>query len=145
MPSGRWLNHFFEICEAVAKMSEDNSSGIGCVITKDRVILATGYNGHPRGVKHRDFVSGDPEKYLYTEHAERNAIYNAARIGVSLVGAELYVLGRPCADCARGIIQSGIRRVYIKTEYQLHKRWKASCDAALIMMGEADIEIILGK
>lgn len=75
---------------------------------------ATGYNGLPRGVSDADearFDRASGEKFFWGEHAERNAIYNAARIGVSLQGCTIYVTRFPCADCARAIIQCGIERV----------------------------------
>jgi dCMP deaminase len=77
-------------------------------------IRSTGYNSLPRGI--RDDVPERlerPTKYLWMEHAERNAIYNAARCGTPLEGCTLYVEIMPCMDCARAIVQAGIREVII--------------------------------
>jgi len=77
-------------------------------------VRTTGYNGLPRGVSAQEdtrFDRASGEKFFWIEHAERNAIYNAARTGVSLVGCTAYVNRFPCADCGRALIQSGIAQV----------------------------------
>lgn len=105
-----WDRRFMALAEAVGQWSKDRSRKVGCVIVGERrEILSTGYNGFPRGVNDDvDERHARPAKYLWTEHAERNAIYNAARIGVSLTGATIYVPWYPCSDCARAIAQAGI-------------------------------------
>lgn len=110
-----WNARFFLLCDMIASWSEDASRKVGSVIVgPSNEIRATGYNGFPRGVdntlsKRHDQTSG--EKYLWFEHAERNAIYNAAASGVETTGCSLYVNSFPCADCARAIIQSGITQL----------------------------------
>lgn len=95
-----------------AMRSEDRSSWIGAVIVgKDKEIISTGYNGFPRGVKVTEERMERPAKYAWTEHGERNAIYNAARTGACTKGATMYTHGIPCMDCARAVIQAGITRV----------------------------------
>jgi dCMP deaminase len=77
-------------------------------------IRGTGYNGFPRKVSAHDearYSRENGEKYLWFEHAERNAIYNMARAGTSTLGCRVYVDNFPCADCARAIIQSGIVQI----------------------------------
>jgi dCMP deaminase len=64
-----------------------------------------------------------PEKYLWMEHAERNAIYNAARVGIPLKGCVIYMDGIPCMDCARAIVQAGIKE--IRANYEEHQKWKS--------------------
>lgn len=92
-----------------ASWSKDPSRKVGAVIvTQDQQGVARGWNGAPRGCEE---VHERPRKYLRTEHAERNAFYNAARIGVATRGARLYSTLYPCADCARGAIQCGIVEV----------------------------------
>ena len=107
-----WHARFMGLCDQVSEWSEDPHFRVGCVIVDARhVVLATGYNGFPRGVQGNDsrrFDRESGEKFFWFEHAERNAIYNAASVGVPLSGATLYVNRFPCADCSRAIIQSGI-------------------------------------
>lgn len=110
-----WTRRFMQLCDHIANWSEDRDFQVGCVIVgpEAREIRATGYNGLPRRVladgARFDRASG--EKFYWFEHAERNAIYNAARAGVSLAGCTAYVNRFPCADCGRALIQSGIVRL----------------------------------
>ena len=96
----------------IASWSEDSSRKVGSVIVgANNEIRATGFNGIPRGVNgSRDdrHSRASGEKYLWFEHAERNAIYNAASTGTPISGTRMYVNSFPCADCTRAIIQSGI-------------------------------------
>ena len=105
-----WDSRFMRLALHIATWSKDRSRKVGCVIVgTSNEIRATGYNGFPRGVD--DDVNerhNSDLKYKWTEHAERNAIYNAARAGVSLDGCRIYIPWFPCADCARAIIQIGI-------------------------------------
>ena len=110
-----WDEYFINIAEQVKLKSKDIKTQIGVVIVgKDNEIVSTGYNSFPRGIN--DDVEERqerPEKYFWFEHAERNAIYNAARIGVSTKDCTLYLSHWfPCADCARGIINAGITKIY---------------------------------
>ena len=113
----KWDRRFLALAEHIAEWSKDDSTKVGCVITtQDRRIISTGYNGIPRHLS--DNKDKFPErwdrnlsKYSFFEHAERNAIYNAAYAGVKLQGSTLYTSLAPCMDCVRGIIQSGIHRV----------------------------------
>lgn len=106
----KWDKRFMEVAKLIATWSKDRSRKTGCVIVGPLgEIRTTGYNGFPR------FVNDDveerhqrPAKYLWTEHAERNALYSAARIGVAIEGCTAYVPWYPCMDCARSLIQSGI-------------------------------------
>ncbi|QFT34199.1 deaminase [Roseibium porphyridii] len=111
-----WTKRFMTLCNHIAEWSEDPDFQVGCVIIspEGHEIRSTGYNGFARGVKsdqpaRYDRKSG--EKFFWFEHAERNAIYNAARSGVSLAGCTLYVNRFPCADCGRAIIQAGIPHI----------------------------------
>ena len=112
-----WVDYFYNIAEQVKEKSKDERTKIGAVIVgKDKEIVSTGYNSFPRGID--DWKSERqerPEKYYWFEHAERNAIYNAARIGVSTKGCTMYLTcGMVCADCARAIINAGIVRIFLK-------------------------------
>lgn len=113
-----WDTYYLNICRNVAARSKDPNTQIGCVIVGPaREIRSTGYNSFPRGI--RDDVPERlerPAKYLWMEHAERNAIYNAARAGTSVDGCSIYVEIMPCMDCARAIVQAGIKEVVISRE-----------------------------
>jgi len=108
-----WDQRFIELANHIAGWSKDRSRKVGCIIVgPHREIRATGYNGFPRGIDDDvDARHERPAKYQWTEHAERNAIYNAARVGVSLDGSTIYLPWYPCVECARAIIQAGIAAV----------------------------------
>jgi dCMP deaminase len=142
-----WTDYFLNIAEQVKLKSKDESTQIGAVIVgEDKEVLSTGYNSFPRGLddslKERQ---ERPEKYFWIEHAERNAIYNAARIGVSLKNSVIYLTsGLPCMDCARGIVNSGIRTVYCKQicTTKNKEKWVESQTKSLQLLNECGVEII---
>lgn len=106
-----WDAYFMGMAEYVCTKSKDRSTQVGAVIvgTDGNAVLSTGWNGFPRGVDDEpDDRHLRPAKYQWTEHAERNAIYNAAREGVRLKGSTIYVTHMPYCDCARALVQSGI-------------------------------------
>lgn len=110
-----WVEYFRNLAHNVKLKSKDEKTQVGAVIVgKDKEIVSTGYNSFPRGIKDNKKERQErPEKYFWFEHAERNAIYNAARIGVSTKGCTMYLTcGIPCADCCRGIINAGIVRIF---------------------------------
>lgn len=112
--SHAWDKKFLKLAAEIATWSKDPSRQIGAVaIGPNRNILATGYNGFPRGVYDtEDRLTDRNEKYKFIVHAEMNCIYNATHNGVSLDGAHLYVHGLPvCHECAKGVVQVGIARV----------------------------------
>jgi dCMP deaminase len=147
MSRGKWDTHFLNLCKEVASMSRDPSTKTGCVVVRpDKSIASTGFNGFPRGVDdNKEKRYERPFKYLFTEHAERNAIITAARHGVSLEGCTIYVTGPPCAECTRTIIQSGINEVVWPEDNPFEKnlevvsRWKDSLTASHEMMEEAGV------
>lgn len=128
------------MAELVASRSEDLSTHVGCVIVgPDMEVRSTGYNGMPRGVKATPERLQRPEKYLWTAHAEVNAVGNAARTGVSLLGCTAFVTHMCCDDCARLLIQAGIKEVVIgagKTSMPEDK-----FDAAQTMFFEAGVQV----
>jgi dCMP deaminase len=113
-----WDDYYLSTCKIVATRSKDPNTQIGCVIVGPaHEIRTTGYNSFPRGI--RDDVPERlvrPAKYLWIEHAERNAICNAARCGTALEGCTIYVEVMPCMDCARAIVQAGISEVVVSGE-----------------------------
>lgn len=121
----KWDNYFLGMVDYIATASKDQSTKVGCVIVDaDRRILCTGYNGMTYGMDDDDPEKHKrPQKYSYFEHAERNAIYNAARNGIPVKDGILYVGWIPCINCARGIVQSGIQEVVIKDVSYGWDRW----------------------
>ncbi len=113
-----WDEYYLAICKVVGARSKDPDTQIGCIITgPSHEIRSTGYNSFPRGI--RDDVPERrvrPVKYLWIEHAERNAICNAARVGTPLEHCTIFVEIMPCMDCARAIVQAGIRTVVVSQE-----------------------------
>jgi dCMP deaminase len=105
-------------------------------------ILAQGYNGFPRGIADSDErLHNREEKYKFTVHGEMNCIYNAALNGTSLDGADMYVYGLPvCSECAKGIIQIGIRRVFTCYPVSIGEKWYESNKLTTQMFNEADVE-----
>lgn len=102
--------------------------------------LSSGYNGMPRGIKEHPERWERPAKYMWVEHAERNAIYNASRRGTPIENAIMVVNKFPCADCARSLIQAGIKHV-ITTEPTDEPRWNESWAVASEMLNEANVSV----
>ena len=114
----KWDKRFLGIAYEISTWSKDPSRKIGAIAVRDRKILATGYNGFPKGIEDTEERYNDREtKYQYVVHAEMNCIYNAAENGISLKDSTLYIYGLPvCGDCALGIIQAGVSRVVAVSE-----------------------------
>lgn len=140
-----WDDKFIELSNHIAQWSKDtNSKNSAIIVDQDNIVLSMGYNGFPRGCDDSVALRYErPAKYLFTEHAERNAIYHAARHGVSLKGCSMYVTLFPCADCARGLIQAGITRLISPTPDTTHERWGEHFKTSIIMLDEAKVETIL--
>ena len=141
-----WTDYFLNIAESVKLKSKDESTPIGAVIVgKNKEVLSTGYNSFPRGLDdNRPERQERPEKYFWMEHAERNAIYNAARVGIPIDGSSIYLTsGLPCCDCARAIINSGIKKVYSKKECTTKnkEKWGDHQSKAFLMLKECGVEI----
>lgn len=148
MFSEKWHYRFMEVAELVKTWSKDTSTKVGAVVVgPDREIRSTGYNGVVRGVE--DDIPERlerPTKYDFFEHAERNAVYNACLIGASLKGCVIYVTAMPCPDCARAIIQSGIKMVVTRKveidENSPTGTWRDKLVYSEQMFREAGIECI---
>jgi dCMP deaminase len=142
-----WPEYYLAIAESVKIKSKDIRTQIGAVIVgADKQIVSTGYNSFPRNiVDDNEDRQVRPEKYFWMEHAERNAIYNAALNGVSTKGTSIYLTcGIPCSDCARGIINAGIKKVYCKEEDTTKNRehWDEHAKRSMEMFTEADVDVI---
>ena len=140
-----WDEYFIGLCLEIAKRSKDRSTKVGAIIIgPDKEIRSTGYNGMPRGVNDDVEERNErPKKYLYYEHGERNAIFNAARVGIPTKGCTLYVTSIPeplpiCSDCARAIIQAGIIEV-VAGSLAAPERWRDSVEAAKEMFHESGV------
>ena len=123
-----WDEYFMEITELVAKRSTCLRRKVGAVVVKDKRILTTGYNGPPTGLKHCDELggclrdklgipSGERMELSRAVHAEQNAIIQAAKYGISIDGATIYVTNHPCFICAKMLINAGIKRIVYKEGY----------------------------
>ena len=133
-----------ELCGLVKTWSKDRSRKTSAVIMDScgDTIVAIGWNGFPRGIDDEVEARHErPAKYLWTEHAERNAIYNAARKGVSTLGCLMFMPWYPCADCARAIIQAGIFEVYCVEPDWDDPRWADDFKVVKEMLDEADVAV----
>lgn len=117
-----WTDYFMGIARTVSKRSTCLRAQHGAVLVRDKTILATGYNGAPRGLTHCNEVGvcdrekngvspGREYERCKSAHAEQNAIAQAARVGVAVEGATLYITGLPCAICAKLLVNAGIVEV----------------------------------
>ena len=122
-----WDDYFMEMAELAATRSTCLRRNVGAVIVKDNRVIATGYNGTPKGITHCSEVgclrerlgvpSGQRHELCRGLHAEQNAIIQAACTGASVEGATLYCTTQPCAICTKMIINAGIKRIVIKESY----------------------------
>ena len=149
----KWDKRFLQLAFTIAEWSKDKSTKTGAVVVgHKKEIRAMGYNGMPRGVN--DDVEERQErplKYSYFEHAERNAIYNACFTGTMLDGCTMYATHPPCCDCARAIIQSGIKRVVSTNnmggkagrnfDKSGNQNWRQTCDDSIKMFKEAGVAL----
>jgi len=117
-----WDDYFLNLATAASTKSKDPRCRVGAVVvSRDRLVLSTGFNGFARGVDDADsLLANTSEKLKMICHAEENAIINAARIGVALEDATIYVTKFPCLSCCNAIIQAGIKRVYTHD----HRYWR---------------------
>ena len=136
----KWSDRFMELAEHVAHWSKDPSTKVGCVIVdKQNRVVSLGFNGFPRGVRDHDLRYMDKEtKYLFVAHAERNALDNAP---LSVEGCTLYSPLLPCNECAKSIIQKGIKKVisYYPTEDRPNLNWEITKQMFL----EAEVQLYL--
>ncbi len=139
----KWNNRFLELASVISTWSKDPSTKVGAVITKDKFIVSTGYNGFARGVDDDIEKYNDRNlKYKMILHAEENAIINTK---VDLYGCFIYVYPvPPCSLCAAKIIQSGIKKVIsFNPNKDFQKRWINDVNIAKKMFKEACVELIL--
>ena len=122
-----WDEYFMGVAMLSGMRSKDPNTQVGaCIVSDKHKILSMGYNGFPTGCSDDDFPwvrEGDDNKYFYSTHSELNAILNYR--GGSLEGSTIYVTLFPCNECAKAIIQCGIREVVYDsgTGYSSKRRW----------------------
>ena len=154
MQRTNWKEIFMTMACVMSMRSPDKSTKVGAVVVNEsNVVLAMGYNGWCRGIE--PWSDDDPRherplKYLHTEHAERNAIYNSARQGTSLENCTMYVTLMPCMDCARAIVQVGITKVIVHQDgtdayneaygFDEH-RWTVDHAEAIQLFQDAGVEL----
>ena len=119
-----WDKYFMGVAELSAKRSKDPSTQVGaCIVDTRQRIVGVGYNGFPEGCSDEELPWGKEGdfldvKYTYVAHAELNAVLNAT---TNLEGSTIYVGLFPCNECAKVIIQSGIKEVVFKRDYYANK------------------------
>ena len=138
----KWDHRFMRIANEVSWWSKDPGTKVGAVLVIDRRIVATGYNGFPKGV--RDL----PERYdnrdtklSLTVHAEVNAILNAAKNGASTDGSTLYTTFAPCVHCSIAVVQAGVTRVVAPNFLFAPERWRTNFAMGNDVLREAGIEV----
>jgi dCMP deaminase len=138
----KWDLRFLRLADQIATWSKDPSRGVGAVIVSPaRQILATGFNGLPRGVEDRSDRLERPAKYDLIVHAELNAIIQCARHGVSPLGCTVFTTFSPCVSCAIAMVQAGIARV-VTWEPELDgadAHWLESIRKAQAVLGESGV------
>ncbi|KKR70084.1 MAG: CMP/dCMP deaminase zinc-binding protein [Candidatus Nomurabacteria bacterium GW2011_GWB1_40_7] len=130
-----WDEYFLNLVELVGTRSTCDRGKSGCVIVKDKRVLSSGYIGSPMNTTHCDDTGHEMHTVIHedgtksrhcvrTVHTEQNAIVNAARFGIALDGATIYVHMTPCYTCAKMIINAGIKRVVCNLDYHAGERSK---------------------
>ncbi|MCH9779828.1 MAG: hypothetical protein K0U36_00910 [Alphaproteobacteria bacterium] len=144
-PRDDWDTYFVRMLYCIVARSIDpRTNTAALIVSPDHSVLATGYNALPRGLDEKIVARlQQPAKKDYIEHAERNAIYEAARRGQALQGAFMYTMFLPCTACMRAIIQCGIRRLTIHANHIGNKDYATTPRhaATLEMMREVGIEL----
>lgn len=139
-----WDKRFLDLAEHISKWSKDPSTQVGAVAVRDRRILATGYNGFPRGITDTKILLEDREaKLLRTVHAEANIVAQASRHGVSLENAWIYIWPfLPCANCCTLLMQAGVSRIVVP-DRPIPDRWKTSFSTSVDLLKEAGVTLFL--
>lgn len=140
----QWDSWFMKQVYLVAEKSKDPSTKFGSLIVKDNHIISSGFNGFPIGVNDLPDRYNDRElKYKFVVHSEANAVLSAARFGIATLGTTLYTQTIPCHDCAKCVIQGGIKEIVVHTKWPAmnHSSWKESMRISGIMLEESGVKI----
>lgn len=141
-----WSDKYIKLAKEISTWSKDPSTKIGAVVVgADGQILSQGFNGFPRGIKDsEERLNNRERKYELVVHGEMNAIYNASLNGVSLKDSTIYVYGLPtCNECAKGIIQVGIKKVVAMRPAKYNSDWDKSNKNAAALFKEADVTYLI--
>lgn len=140
-----WQKYFIEMAYLVSARSTCLRRKVGAVVVRNNQVLSTGYNGAPKGVPHCSVTgcireqlnvpSGERHELCRGVHAEQNAIIQAAVNGTSIQHGELYCTTQPCVICAKMIINSEIKRIFVAESY--------NDPMALEMLAQANVELVL--
>ena len=146
-----WDEYFMQMAELTAQRSTCLRRHVGAVIVQDKHVVATGYNGAPKGVAHcaelggclrekMGIPSGERHELCRALHAEQNAIIQAATLGHSIEGASIYITHQPCVICAKMIINAGIERIVVREGYpdELSVQILKEAGLKIVMLGEKD-------
>ena len=144
-----WDEYFMEMALLTAKRSTCLRRSVGAVIVQEKHIIATGYNGAPKGIPHCEEIggcireqqkvpSGERHELCRALHAEQNAIIQAATLAQSIEGATIYITHQPCVICAKMIINAGIKRIVVREGYpdQLAVDLLAEAGLKIVMLGD---------
>ena len=123
MIRANWEQYFMNIAKEVASRSTCDRKHVGALIVRDKTILSTGYNGSIRGMPHCDDIGHIMENNhcVATIHAETNAILQAAKNGVMIDGAEVYLTASPCWPCFKILANAGIKKIYYGEFYRAER------------------------
>ena len=139
----KWDHRFIRIANEVQSWSKDPSTKCGCVLVKDRRILSTGYNGLPANLSDSLTRYQDRAYKLATIiHAEKNAIFNAAKNGSTTEGSTAYVTWPPCSQCSSALIQAGVSKVVCPDPNTAPERWKTNFKIANELLYEAGVTVL---
>jgi dCMP deaminase len=143
-----WDEYFMGIAKLTSERSTCLRRKVGAVIVRDKQVVATGYNGAPKGIAHCDekggclreklgVPSGERHELCRALHAEQNAIIQAATSGQSIEGSTIYITHQPCVICAKMIINAGIRKIIVEEGYP--------DELAVEILDEAGLKIVSMK
>lgn len=139
-----WDSYFMTMAYLVSAKSKDPSTRVGSVIvSSDNQIIATGYNGLPRGLEDTKERYEKPLKYQLISHAEENCILQCARSNISAKGSKIYVPWCPCSNCSKLIVQAGITEVIIHKQFpgneNLNSDWSKSFELTKEILNECGV------
>ena len=134
----------FSLVYMNAMFSNDERTNIGAVLTNsDHDVLSMGYNQIPSKVRDTSYRQSRGEKQNWFDHAERNAIYNAAKLGIATKDSILFTNGIPCPDCTIGVIQAGISHIVVDHHWNMHNSNPEKYNRSIAMLMDAGIEVEL--
>jgi dCMP deaminase len=136
----KWDQRFMELARLVSTWSKDPSTKIGVALVKDRKVVSTGYNGFPAGIADDDRLHDRPVKYTLVVHAEMNALLQAGHDASHSTAYLWGFPGPPCQQCAKHLIQAGVKRVVTRAGED-NPRWAEDFKIARAMLAEAGVTL----